>query len=60
MICAQCQSEGKMSRVYPGNSFVKAVYIQPYYDESGNYHTGSPPTETKYKCSNGHEWKVSS
>lgn len=57
MKCAECQLEGKTSRVYPGGGFSTAMFVHPYYDEAGAYHRHDPNIHTRYfNCSEGHEW----
>lgn len=56
MICLDCAKENKKSTLYPGMTQTYDVYIQPYYDESGNYHYHPAGTNTEYSCSNGHRF----
>ena len=58
MICKQCKSDGKTSRVYdPGGGFSTLMCDERYYDEQGKWHRHDPNGMTKsYSCSNGHKW----
>jgi hypothetical protein len=61
MICQECKTEGKKSRVYEGPSSTTCMYSPPFYDEDGKHHDHDPNTSTtSFSCSNGHKWSESS
>jgi hypothetical protein len=61
MICEQCKTECKTSKVCPGVGATTLVYNPPFYDEHGKYHHhDSNVTTSTYTCSNGHEWSARS
>jgi hypothetical protein len=59
MKCPTCVEEGKKSKVYIGETTSTLIMAYEYYDEDGNYHYDDPNIrETRYWCSNRHEWTV--
>jgi hypothetical protein len=59
MICEQCKADGKTSRVTESFGVTTMMYAPPFYDEQGHYHHHDPnSTTTRYSCSNGHRWEV--
>ena len=59
MICAQCETAGERSRVFPGGIDVTVMEVQEYWDEDGVFITDDPNTVTRtYACSNGHNWRT--
>jgi len=55
--CPACQDSGWKSCVYEGPCYTTLIYIQPYYDENGNYQYNNPNTTTcQWWCSKGHYW----
>ena len=59
MICAQCESAGERSRVYPGETDITLLQVVSYYDEDGVFVTDDPNTRTQaFSCSNGHNWRA--
>jgi len=58
MICPECRTEGKRSKVYPGASRRTQLFCPPFYDEDGKYHNHDRnTTRTQYSCSEGHHWE---
>jgi len=61
MKCPKCVELGLKSTLTVGPSMSTAAYSQPFYDEEGRYHKHSSNTTIKkYKCSNGHKFKIKS
>lgn len=61
MICPECKSEGKTSKVFVGLTSKTLVGFPSFYDEKGVFHSHDPNTiTTDYRCSNGHTWVESS
>ena len=61
MICETCKAEGKTSRVYDQGSRMTLLNCTPFYDEQGRHHYHDSNTATAgYRCSNGHNWVVTS
>jgi hypothetical protein len=59
MKCPECVAANQTSRINIGHSTRPAKCGVAYYDETGTYHpAATPPTTTRYECSNGHTWKV--
>ncbi len=57
MKCADCEREGKRSKVYIGAQSRTLLMGARYYDEDGRYHQRDVnKTTTRYECSNGHKW----
>lgn len=61
MICATCKAESRKSTIAVGLSMSTALGTAEYFDEEGvrHYHDMNH-TWTSYRCSNGHEWTLSS
>ena len=58
MKCKECVAAGKKSRLYVGESYTNLVYVKPFYDEDGKYHSHGGNTSTiNYSCSNGHKYQ---
>jgi len=61
MKCKECEAQGEVSRVYPGQATVTAMYCAPFYDEEGRLHShDSNIHTTSYHCNKGHKWTVKS
>lgn len=59
MICAQCETAGERSLVYPGETEVTLLEVRQYWDEDGNRVVDDPNTRTQsFSCSNGHNWRA--
>jgi hypothetical protein len=57
VICPQCQTEGKRSKVilYPGQTVPKMKFTDGYWDENGNFVEFNAEIKLPwYICSNGH------
>ncbi len=61
MICPKCKEEGRKSFITIGMGFTTCMFSQPFYDESGVYHSHDSNKHTKnYTCSNNHKITISS
>lgn len=61
MICKTCKSEDRKSTISVGQTMATMMGTAEYFDEQGvrHYHDMNH-SWTNYRCSNGHEWTLSS
>lgn len=57
ILCPTCMAAGEKSKVYGPSLLSTAMFVPPFWDEEGRYHSHDPNVRKRtYECSRGHQW----